>query len=658
MFSCLIVVNSCFDLQIIMKPRFMSAPIMGIVLLFASWVGTVVTQDSAINTLYKDPKQHMNTRIQVLMDQMTLEEKIAQMAQIDKRQVTAETLKDYSIGSLISAAGATPHENHSATPEDWVDMLNDYQRGSLSSRLGIPMLYAIDSVHGHNSLYRATLFPHNVGLGATRDPELVKRIGAATAIETRATGIPYVFSPCIAVCRDPRWGRCYESYSEDHQIVEQMTEIINGLQGEIPPNSRKGVPYIGGRDKVAACAKHFVGDGGTIHGIDENNTVIDWHGLLSIHMPGYYHSIIKGVATVMVSYSSWNGEKMHGNRNLITNFLKGTLNFKGFVISDWNGVDRMTYPWSSNYSNSLLKAINAGIDMVMVPPNITEFLNIVTSHVNNKLIPMSRIDDAVRRILRVKFTLGLFENPLTDYSLVDQIGSQAHKDLAREAVRKSLVLLKNEANANNPLLPLPKKTSKILVAGSHANDIGLQCGGWTITWQGISSKNLTDGTTAGSTILSGISAAVDPSTEIVYSENPDDALLKENNFSYAIVVVGEPPYAEGSGDNLNLTIPEPGLSTITNVCRSTKCIVVLISGRPLVIEPYLSSINALIAAWLPGTEGQGVADVLFGDYGFTGKLPRTWFKTVDQLPMNVGDKHYDPLFPFGFGLTTKPIGSS
>ncbi|KAG8387191.1 hypothetical protein BUALT_Bualt03G0227600 [Buddleja alternifolia] len=641
-----------------MKPRFMSIQVIGLILLFASWTRAAMTQASTINTLYKDPKIQMNTRIKVLMDQMTLEEKIAQMAQIDKRQVTAETLRDYSIGSLISAAGATPHENHSATPEDWVDMLNYYQKGSLSSRLGIPMLYAIDSVHGHNSLYKATLFPHNVGLGGTRDPELVKRIGAATAVETRATGIPYVFSPCIAVCRDPRWGRCYESYSEDHKIVEKMTEIINGLQGEIPPNSRKGVPYIGGRDKVAACAKHFVGDGGTIHGIDENNTIIDWHGLLSIHMPGYYHSIIKGVATVMVSYSSWNGEKMHGNKNLITNFLKDTLNFRGFVISDWNGVDRMTYPWSSNYSNSLLKAINAGIDMVMVPPNITEFLNIVTSHVTNKLIPMSRIDDAVRRILRVKFTLGLFENPLTDYSLVNQIGSQAHRDLAREAVRKSLVLLKNGENADSPLLPLPKRTSKILVAGSHANDIGLQCGGWTITWQGISSKNLTDGTTSGSTILSAISTAVDPSTEIVYNENPDDAILKANNFSYAIVVVGEPPYAEGYGDNLNLTIPEPGLRTMTNVCRSTKCIVVLISGRPLVIEPYLSSIDALVAAWLPGTEGQGVADVLFGDYGFTGKLSRTWFKTVDQLPMNVGDKHYDPLFPFGFGLTTKPIGSS
>ncbi|KAI3457727.1 hypothetical protein Pfo_014390 [Paulownia fortunei] len=609
-----------------------------LLLLLASWPGSIMTQEpNKINTLYKDPKQPMNLRIKSLIDQMTLKEKVGQMAQIDRLEATPEILRDYSIGS----------------PEEWVDMVNDYQKGSLSSRLGIPMLYAIDSVHGHNSLYEATLFPHNVGLGATRDPELVKKIGAATAIETRATGIPFAFAPCIAVCRDPRWGRCYESYSEDPHIVQQMTDIILGLQGEIPPNSRKGVPYIGGKDKVVACAKHFVGDGGTIKGIDENNTIIDWHGLLSLHMPGYYQSIIKGVSTIMVSYSSWNGMKMHSNKNLVTDFLKGTLKFRGFVISDWQGVDRMTYPWGSNYSTSLQKAINAGVDMVMVPPNHTEFLHVMTSHVKNNLIPMNRIDDAVARILRVKFTLGLFENPLADYSLVDQIRTLAHRHLAREAVRKSLVLLKNGKDARKPLLPLPKKTSKILVAGTHANNLGLQCGGWTINWQGLNSNNLTTGTT----ILNAISATIDPSTEIVYSENPDSESLKANNYSYGIVVVGEPPYAEGYGDNLNLTIPEPGLSTMINVCSRIKCVVVLISGRPLVVEPYLPRMDALVAAWLPGTEGQGVADVLFGDYGFTGKLPRTWFKRVDQLPMNVGDEHYDPLFPFGFGLTTQPTGA-
>ncbi|KAJ6986029.1 beta-glucosidase BoGH3B-like [Populus alba x Populus x berolinensis] len=450
---------------------------------------------------YKDPKQPTNVRIRDLMSRMTLAEKIA----------------------------------------------------SLSSRLGIPMIYGIDAVHGHNNIYKATIFPHNVGLGATRDPDLVKRIGAATALEVRATGIPYVFAPCIAVCRDPRWGRCYESYSEDPKVVEMMTEIIPGLQGDVPPDSRKGVPYVGGKDKVAAC---------------------------------YFHSIIKGVSTVMVSYSSWNGQKMHANRYLVKTVLKDILKFRGFVISDWEGIDRITYPPHSNYTESVLKGISAGIDMIMVPYNHTEFINIVTDLVNNNYISTDRIDDAVRRILRVKFTLDLFETPLADETLVDQLGSQAHRDLAREAVRKSLVLLKN--------------------AGSHANNLGYQCGGWTATWQGVDGNNYT----AGTTILSGISAA------------------------------------------------EPGPSTIVNVCGNVKCVVVTVSGRPVVIEPYESQIDALVAAWLPGTEGQGVADVLFGDYGFTGKLPRTWFKTVDQLPMNVGDSHYDPLFPYDFGLTTKPVNAS
>ncbi|PIN03472.1 protodioscin 26-O-beta-D-glucosidase [Handroanthus impetiginosus] len=639
--------------------------LLSLLLMLTSRFGLGSAARKPIDLRYKDRTQPMSVRLRSLISQMTLKEKIGQMAQIDRRQVTAEVMRDYSIGSIISAAGSTPndvsipfdippYEVRHSTPEDWVNMVNEYQRGSLSSRLGIPMIYGIDSVHGHNSLYKATIFPHNVGLGATRDPHLLKRIGAATAIETRATGIPFVFAPCIAVCRDPRWGRCYESYSEDHKIVEQMTDIVLGLQGEIPSNSSKGVPFMGGKDKVVACAKHYVGDGGTKNGVNENNTIIDWKGLMSIHMPAYTQSIIKGVSTVMVSYSSWNGVKMHANKELVTHFLKDTLKFRGFVISDWQGVDKISYPMESHYAISLTKGINAGIDMVMVPPNHTEFLRIVTSLVKKNLIPMSRIDDAVKRILRVKFSMGLFENPLGDYSLIDQIGTQAHRDLAREAVRKSLVLLKNGKDPKKPLLPLPKKTSKILVAGSHANNLGLQCGGWTMTWQGLNSNSLTIGTT----ILNAISATVDPSTEIVYSENPSINSLRTKEFSYAIVVVGEPPYAESAGDNLNLTIPEPGLTTMRNVCSRIKCVVVLISGRPLVVEPYLPMMEAFVAAWLPGSEGQGVADVLFGDYGFTGKLPRTWFKRVDQLPMNFGDKHYDPLFPFGFGLTTKPNGGN
>lgn len=598
--------------------------------------------------IYKDATKPLNSRIKDLMNRMTLEEKIGQMTQIERGVASAEVMKDYFIGSVLSGGGSVPSKQASA--ETWINMVNEFQKGALSTRLGIPMIYGIDAVHGHNNVYKATIFPHNVGLGATRDPNLVKRIGAATALEVRATGIPYVFAPCIAVCRDPRWGRCYESYSEDPKLVQAMTEIVSGLQGDIPVNSSKGVPFVAGKTKVAACAKHYVGDGGTTKGINENNTQISRHGLLSIHMPGYYNSIIKGVSTVMVSYSSWNGVKMHANHDMVTVFLKNTLRFRGFVISDWEGIDRITSPPHANYSYSIQAGISAGIDMIMVPNTYKEFIDGLTSHVKNKVIPMSRIDDAVKRILRVKFTMGLFENPLADNSLVDELGSQEHRELAREAVRKSLVLLQNGESAAKPLLPLPKKATKILVAGSHADNLGYQCGGWTIEWQGLGGNNLTSGTT----ILTAIKNTVDPSTEVVYKENPDAEFVKSNNFSYAIVVVGEPPYAETFGDSLNLTISEPGPSTIQNVCGAVKCVTVIISGRPVVIQPYVSLMDALVAAWLPGSEGQGVADVLFGDYGFTGTLSRTWFKTVDQLPMNIGDKHYDPLFPFGFGLTTKP----
>ncbi|KAM6584090.1 hypothetical protein CsatB_011092 [Cannabis sativa] len=621
---------------------------VSLLLLFV-WIWWWVAMAEAEYVRYKDPKQPVAIRLRDLLNRMTLEEKIGQMAQIDRSVANVLTMRTYSIGSVLSGGGSTPLPEASA--EDWVNMINEFQKGALSSRLGIPMIYGIDAVHGHNNVYNATIFPHNVGLGATRDSDLVRRIGAATALEVRATGIPYVFAPCIAVCRDPRWGRCYESYSEDHKIVQEMTEIIPGLQGDIPSNSRKGVPYVGGKTKVAACAKHFVGDGGTTKGINENNTLTDMHSLLSIHMPAYSDSVIKGVSTVMISYSSWNGEKMHANRELVTGFLKDTLKFKGFVISDWEGIDRITTPPHANYTYSVQAAVQAGIDMVMVPYNYSEFISDLTNLVNSGIISMERIDDAVQRILLVKFAMGLFENPLADYSLVNELGSQAHRDLAREAVRKSMVLLKNGKNETNQILPLSKKVHKILVAGAHADNLGYQCGGWTISWQGFSGNKNTRGTT----IADAIKSTVDPSTEVIYSENPDAEFVKSNDFAYAIVVVGEHPYAETAGDSTTLTMADPGPNVINNVCQGVKCVVVVISGRPIVIEPYLASMDALVAAWLPGSEGQGVADVLFGDYGFTGKLPRTWFKTVDQLPMNYGDPHYDPLFPLGFGLKTESV---
>uniref|UniRef100_J3L9C2 Beta-glucosidase n=1 Tax=Oryza brachyantha TaxID=4533 RepID=J3L9C2_ORYBR len=518
----------------------------------------------------------MNKRIDDLLRRMTLAEKIGQMSQIERENATFDVMRNYFIGSVLSGGGSVPSAQ--ASPAAWVTMVNEMQRGAMSTRLGIPMIYGIDAVHGHGNVYRATIFPHNVGLGCTRDPELARRIGAAVAAEVRATGIPYVFAPCVAVCRDPR----------------------------------------------ATCAKHYVGDGGTTRGVNENNTVATLRELLTVHMPPYYSAVVQGVSTVMVSFSSWNGVKMHANHFLITDFLKSKLHFRGFIISDWQGLDRITTPAHADYMLSIKLGIMAGIDMVMIPFTYTEFISDLTTLVQNGTIPMSRIDDAVRRILRVKFTMGLFENPYADLSHAGELGKQEHRDLAREAVRKTLVLLKNGNPGDAPLLPLPKKARSVLVAGSHAHNLGNQCGGWTITWQGLSGNNLT----AGTTILDGIRRAVDPGTEVVFSESPDAGFLRRNTgrFDYAVTVCG----------------------------GGVRCVVVLVSGRPLVVEPYMDAIDALVAAWLPGTEGQGVSDVLFGDHAFTGKLARTWFRSPEQLPMNVGDPHYDPLFPFGFGLETRP----
>ncbi|KAF8009351.1 hypothetical protein BT93_J0371 [Corymbia citriodora subsp. variegata] len=459
-------------------------PFEALLLLLCFWAASITGSEYL---KYKDPKQPINVRIKDLMKRMTLAEKIGQMTQIEMTVASADVVENYFIGSVLSGGGSVPATN--ASVETWVNMVNEFQRGALSTRLGIPMIYGIDAVHGHNNVYKASVFPHNVGLGVTRDPQLVKKIGAATALEVRATGIPYVFAPCIAVCRDPRWGRCSESYSEDPAIVKAMTEIIPGLQGDIPPGSHKGVPFVAGKQNVASCAKHYVGDGGTTKGINANNTVIDFHGLLSIHMQGYFSAVIKGVSTIMISFSSWNGVKMHANHDLITGFLKNKLRFRGFVISDWAGIDELTPIPRSNYSYSVQTGVLAGIDMMMVPYNYTDFIGNLTMLVNKNFIPMSRIDDAVKRILRVKFTMGLFENPIADLSLSHQLGSQEHRELAREAVRKSLVLLKNGKPGQEPALPLPKKARKMLVAGTHAHNLGYQCGGWTITWQGTSGNN-------------------------------------------------------------------------------------------------------------------------------------------------------------------------
>ncbi|CAA7030505.1 unnamed protein product [Microthlaspi erraticum] len=616
------------------------------------------SRPSRVYIKYKDPKVNVEERVEDLLSRMTLPEKLGQMTQVDRFNYSyspsgPELFRKYMIGSILS----NPYDT-GATPLKRLGVANTMQKLSLETRLGIPMLYAVDAVHGHSTFINATIFPHNVGLGATRDPELVKRIGAITALEVRATGIAQDFAPCVAVCRDPRWGRCYESYSEDPKVVNMMTEsIMDGLQGN--------APYLAdSKINVAGCAKHFVGDGGTVGGINENNTVGDNAAIYGIHMPPFEIAVKKGIASIMASYSSLNGVKMHANRAMITDYLKGTLKFQGFVISDWLGIDRITDPPRANYTYSIETAINAGIDMVMVPFAYIEYLEGLTKLVNGGYIPMSRIDDAVRRVLRVKFSIGLFEKPIAEETLAAEFGSDAHREVAREAVRKSIVLLKNGKTNVDKVVPLPKKVKKILVVGQHANNMGYQCGGFTLTWQGFNGTGeeigrnkfmgLPTGKTRGTTILEGIMKTVDPTTEVVYVAEPNQETSKLHaDAAYTIVVVGEAPYAETRGDSNTLSLADPGPDTISHTCgNGMKCLVVLVTGRPLVIEPYLDMIDALAVAWLPGTEGQGVADVLFGDHPFTGTLPRTWMKNVAQLPMNVGDKNYDPLFPFGFGIKT------
>ncbi|MED6109994.1 hypothetical protein PIB30_038805 [Stylosanthes scabra] len=529
-------------------------------------------------------------------------------------------------------------------------MIDGFQRSALKSRLGIPLIYGLDAVHGNNNVYGATIFPHNVGLGATRDADLAERIGAATALEVRASGAHYTFAPCVAVCKDPRWGRCYESYGEDTEIVRKMTSIVSGLQGKLPEGHEHGYPFVAGRNKVVACAKHFVGDGGTYKGENEGNTTLSYEELERIHMAPYLDCISQGVSTVMASYSSWNGRKLHADRFLLTEILKEKLGFKGFLISDWEGLDRLCHPHGSDYLYCVKSAVNAGIDMVMVGLTFEPFIKDLTFLVESGEVPISRIDDAVERILRVKFAAGLFEFPFSDRSLLDTVGCKPHRDLAREAVRKSLVLLKNGKDLGKPFLPLDRKAKRILVAGTHADDLGFQCGGWTKTWYGSTGR-----ITIGTTILDAVKATVGAETEVIYEKVPSKDTINRSEFSFAIVAVGEPPYAESLGDNSELKIPFNGADIISLVAEKIPTLVILISGRPLLLEPQLlGKTDAFVAAWLPGTEALGITDVIFGDHDFKGQLPMTWFRSVEQLNQPTDRVNsQDPLFPLGFGLTYK-----
>ena len=568
-----------------------------------------------------------------LLKQMTIDEKIGQMTQVDQQFLNdISDISKYGFGSLLSGGGSTPKVNE---PKAWAEMYDKYQQQALSSRLKIPLLYGIDAVHGHNNVVGATIFPHNIGLGATRDAKLVESVARATALEVAATGIDWDFAPCLAVPNDYRWGRTYEGFSEDTELVTELgNAAILGYQSTDIDNP----------NSVLACAKHFIGDGGTLFGtglngkIDRGNLAISEEELRKTHLPPFEKAIESGVATFMAAYNTWNDVRCHANKYLLTDLLKDELGFKGFVVSDVAAIEQIP----GDYKSDIIISINAGIDMVMVPGAVRfgnesyeKFMSLFKQSIEDGSIPMSRVDDAVRRILLIKKQSGLFERPFSDQQLLAHVGSQKHRDIAREAVRKSLVLLKND----NSLLPLPKNGKKIIVAGRGANNIGMQSGGWTISWQG-EMENKTEGTS----VLDAIKLAVDPNVSVQFSEDG-----KNVEGDIAVVVIGEEPYAEMEGDRDDLKLNKKDLDVIKRLKnKNIPVVVVLFSGRPMIITDEIDQWDSLVAAWLPGTEGQGISDVLFGDYNPTGKLSFSWPKSINQFPITKSDSY---LFDFGYGLS-------
>jgi len=570
-------------------------------------------------------------RVETLLAQMTLAEKIGQMVQVDSMALRNKAdVRRYFLGSVLSGGNSDPADGNS--PQSWLNFVTEFQNQALQTRLRIPLLYGIDAVHGHNNIDGAVILPHHIGLGATHDPELIERAERVTAEEVAGTGIRWAFAPCIAVPQDPHWGRTYEGYSDDPALVSKLgAAATRGFQGKKLSASPRS---------VLACAKHFLGDGGTTNGIDQGNTICDEATLRKLYLPPYAATIKAGVGSIMVSYSSWNGQKMHGNKYLLTDVLKGELGFQGFLVSDWAAIDQI----SPDYKHDVEQSINAGLDMIMIPRNLgtnnnyVEFIQDLKDLVAEGKVPLSRIDDAVRRILVVKFQLGLFASTATDPNLTAAIGSPKHRAVARACVRESLVLLKNE----NHLLPLSKKIKHLIVVGAAADDLGRQCGGWTIDWQGGRGA-VTHG---GTTILAAIRQTVSSDTEVVFSAEGSPM----SGADAVVVVIGETPYSEGKGDRTDLAMSTADLALIAKAKASdTPVVTLLLSGRPLLLDSVLTDSDALVAAWLPGTEGLGVTDVLFGDYKFRGKLPRVWPRS--NAHMISTDLSEPPLFPFGFGLT-------
>ena len=592
-------------------------------------------------------------KITALLAKLSLEEKVGQMIQADTSAIQPEDLVKYPLGSILAGGSSPPIGAPDRSPAGpWIATAHAFNQIAMQKRPGhvpIPIMFGIDAVHGNNNVVGATLFPHNIALGAANDPDLIRRIGDATAKEITAAGIDWAFAPTLAVAQNDRWGRTYESYSEDPSLVAAYAgRMIEGLQGKPGTGSIQ-------TGNVSASAKHFLGDGGTTNGIDQGDTDIPEGQLIAIHAAGYPPAINAGTHTIMASFNSWQGVKMHGNKSLLTDVLKKRMGFDGFIVGDWNGHAQIPGCTATDCPASF----NAGLDMAMAPDSWKGLFDNTVKQVRAGVIPMARIDDAVRRILRVKFKAGLF-NPTRPFEQrSDMIGSPEHRALAREAVRKSLVLLKNDG-----VLPV-KAAANILVAGSAGNDIGQQSGGWTLSWQGDGNTNA-DFPNAQS-IFSGIAEAMKASggsatfsADGSYATRPD----------LAIVVFGEKPYAEGSGDIRSLEF-EPGDKKALALLKKLKAagipvVSVFLSGRPMWVNPELNQSDAFVAAWLPGSEGSGIADVLVGDaegrprQDFTGRLSFSWPRTAAQFLLNRGQPGYDPLFPFGYGLSyAKPgkVGS-
>jgi beta-glucosidase len=567
---------------------------------------------------YRDATRPVAERVDDLLARMTLDEKLGQMTLIEKDSLVEGDLARSSIGGVLSGGGGAPQVN---TPERWADMVDAFQEEASTSRLGIPVLYGVDAVHGHNNVVGATIFPHNIGLGAAGDPALVRDIGEATAVEMLATGIPWNYAPVVAVPQDIRWGRTYEAYGDDVEVVTDLaTAFLEGLQSADGPLRVIGTP------------KHFVADGAAAwdsspHGdyrIDQGDADITEEELRSVHLPPYEAALEAGARTIMASFSSYQGDKVHGRADLLTGLLKDELGFDGLLVSDWAAIDQIDV----DYDRAVVRAVNAGIDLNMVPQDHGRWLGALRRAVDDGEVPLDRIDDAVRRILRVKFEIGLFEHPLAQRDLLDQVGAEAHRELARRAVSASLVPL-----TGADVLPLSIPADRILVGGEGGNNLGMQLGGWSITWQGARGR-----TTEGTTLLEALQERPDLTVDFNRFGRFDDRA------AVGIAVVGELPYAEGVGDDPEPRLTDADRELIERMRASVDTLVVLVySGRPVLLDDVPETADAVVAAWLPGTEGAGIVDALLGDAPLTGRLPIGW----PDDPSQFGPDGEEPWLPRG-----------